>query len=90
LELRVIFIPSRLCYLQGMFERLGESVGVGQMEWEIRRGERYSWISKGDKEGPGGGVYTGRRAVQGEGGGWRHGRREGIREKPVRIPYRYV
>jgi hypothetical protein len=58
------------------------------MEWGIRSGERYSWISKGDKEAPGGGGYTGRRVVQGGGGGWRHERREGIRERPVRIPYR--
>jgi hypothetical protein len=52
-----------------MFERFGESVGVGEMEWEIRSGERYSWISKGDKEAPGRGGYTGRGAVQGGGGG---------------------
>jgi hypothetical protein len=48
-----------------MFERFGESVGVGEMEWEIRSGERYSWISKGDKEAPERGGYTGRGAVQG-------------------------
>jgi hypothetical protein len=48
-----------------MFERFGESVGVGEMEWEIRSGERYSWISKGDTEAPRRGGYTGRGAVQG-------------------------